>query len=69
MSSTCRSCRAPIVWGRTKAGKKVPLDPPEKRYIARPRAIFENLLDVEMVETWTPHFATCPKADQHRRTP
>ena len=66
--ATCKSCDAPIVWGVTKAGKKVPLDPPEKRYVARPRAVFDTQLGVEIVETWTPHFATCPNANQHRRT-
>ena len=62
MSATCRSCGAPIVWGITKAGKKVPLDPPEKRYAMHP--LYNGL---EIVETWLSHFASCPNADQHRR--
>ena len=61
MSPTCRGCGAPIVWGLTEAGKKVPLDPPEKRYVALRDGRFR------IVETWTPHFATCSKRDDFRR--
>lgn len=58
----CRGCGAPIVWGITEAGKKVPLDPPEKRYV-------ELGGDrVRIVETWLSHFATCTWSDDFRRT-
>lgn len=34
MAATCRSCGAPIVWARTPAGKRTPLDAkPEKRVV------------------------------------
>lgn len=26
MNSTCRSCKAPIIWARTKKGRDIPLD-------------------------------------------
>ncbi len=61
----CKTCQAEIVWMLTSAGKRVPLDPPEKRYV-------ENLTSthrgqVEVQDTWLSHFATCPQADQHRK--
>ena len=56
----CKTCQAEIVWMLTSAGKRVPLDPPEKRYV-------ENLTSthrgqVEVQDTWLSHFATCPQA-------
>ncbi len=63
--SACKSCGAPIVWGKTFAGKSVPLDPPEKRYIKLTDGVAFGRL--RMVETWLSHFATCPNAGQHRR--
>jgi hypothetical protein len=58
----CRTCSAVIVWGITENGKRVPLDPLEKRYI------FPGDGDlVVMVDTHLSHFATCPQADQHRK--
>lgn len=64
----CKTCQQEIVWGKTEAGKNVPLDPPEKRYI---RADLTGDLATEddyiMVDTHVSHFATCPQADQHRK--
>ena len=65
--ATCSSCGAPIVWGTTKAGKKVPLDPPEDRYARQPNTSVLGEPLVVIRETWLSHFATCPNADQHRR--
>ena len=68
----CRTCQQEIVWGRTESGKRVPLDPPEKRFIRMD--MLEGLAGVGraedefcMVETHVSHFATCPQADQHRK--
>ncbi len=67
MSATCKSCRAPIVWGTTQyAGKRVPLDPPEKRYVRLHEGVDVGRL--QLVDTWLSHFATCPSASKHRRT-
>ncbi len=59
--ATCRGCGAPIVWGITEAGKNVPLDPPEKRYVALHAGRFR------IVDTWISHFATCLKSDDFRK--
>ena len=58
---TCRSCGAPIVWGKTPSGKNMPLDAkPEKRGV-----IEEGV--VRITNAYTPHWSTCPSAAEHRR--
>jgi hypothetical protein len=47
----CRSCRAPIWWRMTAAGKRQPMD--------------YDLERAEPLET--SHYATCPQRDQWRR--
>lgn len=53
----CRSCGAPLIWGLTAAGKRMPVDAtdPLLAPIAR------------VVDTYVSHFATCPKAAEHRQ--
>jgi hypothetical protein len=55
----CRSCGAPIVWFRTKAGKRMPVD----AATTKPTDA-EHQLDLTRHIS---HFATCPNADSHRR--
>jgi len=72
----CRSCDAPIIWTVTTNGKRMPVDadahiasrgfqldededPPVARFVAAP---------VVGATLHQSHFATCPNADQHRRT-
>ncbi len=62
----CKTCHAEIVWGMTAKGKRVPLDPPEKRYVKVVDDLEDNPV-VIMDDTWLSHFATCPQADQHRK--
>jgi hypothetical protein len=50
--STCKSCAAPIEWWRTNNGKNLCFDP----------------LPANEDETTTVHWATCPNADQHRKS-
>lgn len=61
-AQTCKSCGASIAWETTGTGASVPVDlPPQKRY-AR-----SNDGKVYLVDTFTPHFATCPNAAEHRK--
>lgn len=53
----CRSCNAQVIWFKTPAGKSMPVD-------AGTVEAGEYELDLKR---HTSHFATCPKADQHRR--
>lgn len=50
----CNSCDAKIVWGKTRNGKRVPIDVPE---------------DGEEIASgiYVSHFSTCPDADKHRK--
>lgn len=67
---TCRSCGAEIIWTETMNGKKMPVDAkPVQGFVlvrdeldpsSTPRAIPEKI--------HLSHFATCPNADQHRRS-
>lgn len=79
----CKSCGAPVVWVKTAAGQKMPLDPPRRRGVASSAAP-EGLPRVSVVDDggrvvqivehdegdiWgrVSHFATCPNASEHRR--
>ena len=68
----CKSCKAEIEWGVTEAGKRVPLDPPQKRYVSvqhNPTHLHrgDGQFHVAIQDTWLSHFATCPQADEHRK--
>lgn len=55
----CRSCQKLIVWFRTKAGKRMPVDAETTQPKDR-----EDQLDLQRHVS---HFSTCPNADEHRR--
>ena len=71
----CRSCGAPIRWARTEKGKRIPLDVEPVGNL--PRGAFtlavegDDLLakSVFPASYYVSHFATCPCADEHRKTP
>jgi hypothetical protein len=56
----CRSCQAGIVWVKTKTGKNMPVDA-DTWTQGDP-----HLFDPELGHI--SHFATCPNADDHRKT-
>lgn len=59
--AVCKGCGAEVVWAKTTSGKAMPLDAKaERRFILRD----EN---AALVETYTSHFATCPKASEFRK--
>ncbi|KKK70334.1 hypothetical protein LCGC14_2925040 [marine sediment metagenome] len=58
--ATCSSCGADIVWGKTKAGKRIPLD-------AAPIGGLMNEETGEVMRLRQTHFATCPNAKEHRK--
>jgi hypothetical protein len=65
VSVTCKSCGAAIVWAQTESGRRMPLDAePERRFVL---AGVEPTI-ARSVPTYVSHFATCPQADEHRRT-
>jgi hypothetical protein len=79
--STCRTCRASIMWAFTTSGKRIPVDAdpvpdgnlallPSTMLGQDPTAIVvapgAQLLGDDGVR-YVSHFVTCPYADQHRR--
>jgi hypothetical protein len=78
--STCRGCGKRIIWGLTRDGKKVPLDPAPPVYFLETGMNPMAFRNAEvMVRTATPdggeyrensgrmmvsHFVTCPKANE-----
>jgi hypothetical protein len=69
----CRSCRKPIAWARTEAGKNMPLDPvPDMRgnviFVEGFAHVFSTATEPPAeVPRYVSHFTTCPNADEHRR--
>lgn len=53
----CRSCRAKVIWFKTEAGKRMPID-------ADTVEAEDDELDLERHVS---HFSTCPDADSWRR--
>jgi hypothetical protein len=63
VAQRCSSCGAAIVWAPTAKGKAMPLDlATEQRVI-----ISRQTGLAHVVPAYTPHWATCPSADQHRK--
>ena len=63
----CRYCEKPIVWARTAQGRPMPIsiDSKQKRAVLVHRGA--DALDVELRDTYLPHWADCPKADEARK--
>jgi len=62
--SECRSCKAPIMWVKTKSGKNMPIDfdkDIEYLFDGGDPVEFEPELGMRS------HFATCPDAHDHRK--
>lgn len=80
----CRSCAAPIVWAVTTAHRRMPLDPTpdpagnvvmtaaietddDGRLLPVVRVLHDG--DTHYGDRYRPHFATCPRAADHRSRP
>ena len=74
MAAICSTCKRPIRWALTEEGRRIPLDPePERRMVVlgqrKDPTGGGGLIDqVGSRPTFVTHFATCPNADQHRKT-
>lgn len=63
MTDKCRSCDQPVKWVLMATGGRMLVNlPAEKRVVIDP---FQNV--AKIMDTYVSHFATCPKADEHRR--
>lgn len=62
----CRSCKAPIVWAKTKNEKWAPFDAkPERRFILHTGD--DGILHADAQPTYESHYATCPDAVAWRK--
>lgn len=61
MMSICKGCGKPIQWIEMNSGKKMPVDaePVTGVMIREGKGI--------ITKVFTPHWATCPKANQFRK--
>ena len=59
----CKSCNAEITWIKTEGGKNHPVD-------AKATKRWVNVISLGwlLLDTHESHFATCPNADQHRKS-
>lgn len=65
----CKSCGQLIVWGTTHPnGKRMPLDVPRVT-MAQALDPLRPLANIAVVKVFTPHWATCPNAHEHRSRP
>jgi hypothetical protein len=76
VSGVCRSCGAAIIWTRTEADKRMPIDtePVDRGNLILKRGHGGQYWAIVAADDTGPpryvsHFATCPDADQHRRHP
>lgn len=62
----CKGCGAEIIWIKTEAGKHAPIDAGKRLFYLNN----EDADNLQWLAFWghEPHFATCPKADQFRKT-
>lgn len=69
-TSECRSCDASIVWMRTVNDKNIPVDTDtvDEENLEWTTGDHGNQVPVFDPSEHTSHFATCPNADQHRRS-
>lgn len=63
----CRSCDAPIIWAVTQRGSRIPLDAKHQLGFVVEGERVHGAPRVSQKRVYTTHFATCPKADQHRK--
>ena len=55
---SCKGCNATIKWVTTENGKSTPLDPKPKTFVSH---------DGKYQVGFTPHWASCPAADEFRK--
>lgn len=75
MYDICKSCGRTIKWSRTRAGKRMPLDPEPSSggnvVLVDGVAVSLDSAAVAALDPatprWMPHWATCSESEKHRR--
>ncbi len=64
----CSSCKAPVLWVKTKNGR-TPVDPTPTIFFvdAEPEEDGKDPDSATVLSGYVSHFATCPQADKHRK--
>ena len=57
--ANCKACGAEIKFIRTENGRQMPVD-------IKPITVITSL--GKTIKAWTPHWASCPKAEKFRRS-
>ena len=79
--TTCKACGAAIIWIRTRAGRSMPCNADAKNYIVKPGGSAKivtpggDVISAEIIRNpseasgwgYTPHWSTCPAADNFKR--
>lgn len=69
--STCRSCQQEIIWAKTVTGKSMPIERADDGNLIVVKGIAHVIPKGEEpvadMQRFVSHFATCPKAELHRR--
>lgn len=65
----CRGCGADILWVTMPSGKSMPLDAKSKKVIIEKEhhGHGETRVLPELVNGYTPHWASCPKAAEFKK--
>ena len=63
----CRSCKAQIIWARTDNGRRIPIDAEPVKRVILDDSHGGDIVGASLVDTFMPHHATCPNAEQHRK--
>ncbi len=74
--SKCRSCQAPVIWTKMESGKMMPVDAnpvtgfelTEPDYAADSAGASPDPPRGVAKKVYASHFATCPNADEHRKS-
>lgn len=81
--STCSSCGSPIQWARMRSGRAMPCDPDavefwpgsggRERFVVDGDVVAGERRQLSVLQGsprrgLVPHWATCPSADEHRKT-
>lgn len=76
-AASCRSCRRPLLWVRTRGGRNMPVDPEPvlggNLLVDTRRGTVETVNEQARVDAaergealYVSHFTTCPDADAYR---
>jgi hypothetical protein len=64
-TAKCKGCGEPILWGQTEAAKNLCVNPSKTKHAVRFQRMGKTVFKI--VDTFVPHWVTCPKAQEFRK--